>query len=501
MNKKFLNTSKYLISILVIIIFAFACINKNFENDLFFDIKTGQSILKYGLDFKDHFSFIPNLTYIYLHWIYDLFIFFVYNFGGWNGVFSFFLLVFSIFGLTVFFVNTNYTNKITSVFIALITIFMSSYAFQTRVQSITYLLFFIEIYLLEKLYVKGEKKYLFFLMAISILIVNIHMPLWLLYLIFCLPFVSEIAFYKLSTKINILNNFFSAEKPKNAKLFLITFFILIFTGLISPLKLHPYTFFTKTLFDSTYLFIGEMNKTVLFYYISEIILLLLIFIGMFTKTVKYKFRDFLITVGLFVFSLIAVRNVVFFLIITPTLYVKNFYTEYKFRFNKFSSISKKINFNVVSIFTIISLIIIYVSMFFSLYNKSFDYNIKNNYPDKIVNYIRKNFDYNNLKIYADYGYGSYIEFYNLPSFIDSRSEVYNNKFNNSYNILNDYISIKQFNKYKKIFQKYDFDLAIVPTKGNLYYYLKSDPDYKKIFQEKEATDYTLFKKSTNFKSK
>ena len=230
MKKKSLSNRSEIISILLILMVAFSLILKVISNDLFFDLKTGESILKHGVDFKDHFSFIPNLTYIYHHWFYDLIVLGIYKYFRWHGLFILFLLMYSLFGISLFFVNKNYSNKFIATIVAIYTMIITAYAFQFRVQSISYLLFFWEVCILEKLYKTGNKKYSFFLVIISIIIVNIHMPLWILCLILFLPYLVESLLCLISKKHTSLECMMFLEQPKNTKLLIITFFILVFNN-------------------------------------------------------------------------------------------------------------------------------------------------------------------------------------------------------------------------------------------------------------------------------
>ena len=65
-----------------------------FENDTFYTIKVGESILKHGLDMVDHFSWIPNLSYTYPHWLFDVPIYLVHNAFGNLGIHIFVIISF-----------------------------------------------------------------------------------------------------------------------------------------------------------------------------------------------------------------------------------------------------------------------------------------------------------------------------------------------------------------------------------------------------------------------
>ena len=349
MDKKISKKLTIIMSLLIIFIFALILIPKFFQNDLFFDLKTADSILKYGIDFKDHFSFIPNLTYIYHHYLYDLMIYPIYNIFGYNGIFVLFLIIFSLFGVCVFYVNNKITdNKIVSVIVSIMTLLGCSYAFQSRVQSITYILFFLEVYFINKLYDTGKKKYSIYILIISILIANMHMPLWIFSVVLFLPFIFEFLVKHIVDKFKLgkfLTDKIVIKYPKNKKIILVTFVLLLLSGLVTPLKLYPYTFFTKSLFNNTYSFIGEMQKTVLIDNIYGLYLILLLIIIMCIKDTKIKLRDLTLAIGLFLFMLIAVRNIVYLNIFYLTIIVKIVYESFKvpkLKFNLFKNIDKNI---------------------------------------------------------------------------------------------------------------------------------------------------------------
>ena len=112
MKKKIEFVSKFFPYILGILIVTFILIQKFSQNDLYFDIRTGKDILKYGIDFKDHFSFIPGLKYLYHHWFYDLIVYFIFTKFSYVGIFIFFYSLFALFGLILFKTNYKFDNNI-----------------------------------------------------------------------------------------------------------------------------------------------------------------------------------------------------------------------------------------------------------------------------------------------------------------------------------------------------------------------------------------------------
>ena len=490
---KKINIENLIITLLILIV-PITIYGNLFENDLFFDIKTGESILKYGIDFKDHFSFHHNLIYLYHHWLYDLIIFFIYKIFNYNGIRIFFVLINSLFGFIYFNALNKYSpNKIFSAIITLFILIITNYAFQSRVQSITYILFFLEIIYLNKLYAQGKKKDIFILSTISILILNLHMPLWILFVILLLPYLFEATLYLIHNRKSELKKESLIEKTKNYKITIICFLIILFTGLITPLKLNSYTFFIKVLKSNSYSFISEMQKTILFYHYWVWIILLIFIILTYSKLLRIKIRDFMLVIGLFVFSLLANRNVIYFLIVCPFIIIKSIEYEKISNTNLIKKIKCMLNNShktIIKIFSIVFISIIYIFNikinFINITKK-----INDAYPDKTVLYIKKNLDYKNIKQYNDFNYGSYLEFYNIPVFIDSRAEVYVKNFNGGKDIVSDYLKTNDMKSYKEVFKKYKFNYAIVETNSNINYYLSINTNWKLIFKEK---GFRLYKK-------
>lgn len=488
---------------IIIMIFSFSFISKLIENDLFFDIKTGQTLLKFGVDFKDHFSFIPDLIYIYHHYLYNLLIYFIYNFFGYNGVFIFFYLCFSVFGLLIFYVNNKQSsNKVSSLFITLFTMYICCYAFQSRVQSLTYCLFYLEVYFINMLYDTGQRQYSLYLILLGILIANLHMPLWIFSIILFLPYIFQLYFKKSIDKFKKINSIISnkliIEYPKNQKTFIFTFIVILLTGFLTPLRLYPYTFFTKSLFNNDYLFIYEMKTTALLYYKWEIILILIFIVGSYTKYFKVKLYDLSLFLGLFIFSLICRRNVIYFYIFVPTIIFRTVcFSKKKIDFEiitKLKEMFYKVNSKVVLIFSSISLTMISIFCIIDMDFKNYNYGIDDRFPVKSVEYIKENLDYKNIRLYNQFNYGSYLEFNDIPVFVDSRAEVYLEEFNGGKDIIGDYLDAFDYDKYKDIFDKYQFDYALVYRDNELYYYLENDDDFQVIFEEDY---YILYEKIIN----
>ncbi|MBQ8131118.1 MAG: hypothetical protein IJ193_01355, partial [Bacilli bacterium] len=297
---------EYVLALLVAALMTLKLIDGAYiQNDIFFDLKTGESILKYGVDFKDHFSFIPNLIYTYHHWLYDVIFYLLYKKFGFVMIKYLFTGIFFFFGSVVFYVNKRLTNSnLLGTIVMYLTFFLATHFLQTRVQSITYGLLLLEYLCIDQLYQKGKKRYFIPLFLIGIIIANLHMPVWILSLVFFLPFLAEMILYYIAKLWKKKNNY-EIDNTANWLYLLIAFAIVAVTGLCTPLKLYPYTFFLKCMNNDTYTFINEMQKTALITYKNQLIMMVIGVIGVYLKIFKLKIRDFCYLIGLFLMSLMA----------------------------------------------------------------------------------------------------------------------------------------------------------------------------------------------------
>ena len=487
MKKKIIKVLPYA---LIIMIVCLMLISKTSQNDLYFDLKSGKQILKYGLDFQDHFSFIKGLKYVNNHYLYNLIILVVFNIKSFSSLFIFYLSLYILLGFMVFYVVNKYTNnKNISLITSLLTVLNMRIFYTTRVQSLSFIIFYLEFYYLNCLYDTGKKKYSIYLILLSILLVNLHMSVWIIYPVLFLPFFQEQILIELkNTKFTkIISKKITYNSCKNKRLFTLTFILSVLVGVLSPYKLLPYTFFIKTIGNKCYEIIVEMQKTVLFSNTSYLFFLLFSVLIVTLLNIKIKVRDVCYIFGLSILAFMANRHTSYFLLIVPTIIgmiMGNYLTKIKINCIKLK------NYHLVVINVI--LLCTFIILLNGINLKKFDYNEKNEYPVKTVKYIKANLNYKKIRMFNEFNYGSYLEYNDIKVFIDSRAEVYIKEFNGGKDIMNDYIKVEDYQSYKFIFDLYNIDYALVFKNSPIYYYLSKDDDFLIIMEENEK--YILFKK-------
>ena len=172
-----------IVSIIIILMICAAFTSRSFQNDTFYTIKVGESIVKNGIDMKDHFS-IHKLAYTYPHWLYDVITYKLYQLGGLEGLYQFTILIFMIIGIIFYLMNIKKNKSyFVSLLFSILAMIMLARFVTARAQLITYLLFLIEIIFIENLLQDGKKWNLICLFLISILIANLHAAVWPFYFI------------------------------------------------------------------------------------------------------------------------------------------------------------------------------------------------------------------------------------------------------------------------------------------------------------------------------
>ena len=160
----------------------------------------------------------------------------------------------------------------------------------------------------------------------------------------------------------------------------------------------------------------------------------------FPKT-KINLADLFMISGLFLMSLVARRSIaylVFIGIIPLTRLIIDFIGDYKCKLLD-EGYRGFMSYKSAKVFVFVFTIIIFGTAIFFNFSRN---NLVDEYtyPIKACDYLLENVNTENMRLFNDFNYGSYIEFRGIPAFIDSRSEVYTKEYNDT-NILEDTINI------------------------------------------------------------
>lgn len=469
-------------SITIIILLCIAFTVKTFQNDTFYTIKVGESIVENGLDMKDHFSW-HKLDYTYPHWLYDIIIYKIYDIGGLHALYITAIVTFIIIGLTFYFINLKRNKSyFVSLLFSILAIIMLARFIAIRAQLISYLLFLLEIFFIEQLLETGKKRYGIGLFILCLLIANLHAAVWPFYFVLMLPYLFEylVAFItdkiKQKPKLGIFTNKIELEKNKNIKYLGLIFLISLFLGLLTPIGDVPYTYFIKILEGDTMEYIEEHKALVLIQNLFVIGYLFIMLIPLIFTKVKVRLSDLAMMGGLLLMSFMSVRHIAF-LGIIGMFYLCRLICN----IGKINS-QQVLDFILpwYGIFIVTITIVITSGIVYNINSKQ-EYIDEMTYPVKMVDYMEEKLDMKEVKLYNEYDFGSYLLYRNIPVYIDSRSDLYTKPFNHKTDIFDECMKITE--NYGRVFKKYNITHILIYKDTELNQILAASPNYELVHKE------------------
>ena len=495
---------------------------------------------------KDPFSWHQDLSYTYPHWAYDVCTYFIYNAFGMTGIYITTCILTVILGISLYFVNTKLAkNKIISFIVTIGAMYFIRGYIAARAQLVTFILFVLTIFLIEKFLETKKKRYATGLIAIPIIIANFHVAVFPFYFILYLPYIAEyiiasfgetIIYRKTSIKqlkrkiktlskkqgneeiINKLQQELTELEEKvdkikikrskelqnpykirlnrntNVRWLVLIMIVCMFAGLLTPLGDTPYTYLLKTMQGNTTQNINEhlpmniSNET-------EVMCVLIGFLAImiFTKT-KIRLCDLFMLGGLFYLMISSRRQVTMFMLICSIIFNK-FIVELIQSYTKIKieNIEKKV---VTIIGTLVLTILMLVWSYYLVKDKKDNkYIDESTYPVQACDYIIQNVDLGKSRFYNEYNYGSYMLYRGIPVFIDSRADLYVPEFSGKEeDIFMDFIDTSSIGKfYGDTFEKYGITHVITykNSKMNMIITKTQSSKYEELYSDKYFVVYKI----------
>lgn len=470
------------------------------------------------------------------------------------------IILASILGILIYYINNKLTkNKLVSFFITMFAMYLLGGFIAARAQLVTFILFALTILFIENFLETKKKRYLICLILISIAIANIHVAVWPFFFVIFLPYVAEyiiawvaeknlIQRFKVFNKKDIVKSLekkfdkqtdelkkevlkqelektkesltleqekFEKVKEKSERLrenpykikvtknnavigLVLVMIICAFTGLLTPLGDTPYTYLVKTMQGNTTASISEHLPLTLYNdKATMIILALLLFMLIFTDT-KIKLRDLFMIVGLTYLAFMSRRQISLLILIGGFIFAKILtYLVEKYDSEGCKNFISFMTTIIGRIFTIIVVVLVALAIYKPKINSR--YINSSSYPVEASTWILENLDVENIRLYNEYNYGSYLLFRGIPVFIDSRADLYAPEFNGTKNeegkyegrdIFSDYINISSIGTYYETkFEEYDITHVIVVKKAKLNMFLSRNENYKELYSDDNFVIY------------
>ena len=275
--------------------------------------------------------------------------------------------------------------------------------------------------------------------------------------------------------------------------------ICIFTGFLTPLGTTPFTYLPKTMEGNTMDSISEHLPLTLINDIETLtVLVLFLLILIFTDT-KIKLRDLFMLAGLVLMAFMSRRQVSMFVLIGGFIFAKLLVGL----INKYDKNGTEQAIKVITTwYGKIIAILLGILISFTFYDGKPNSPIvsTSSYPVKACDYILENVDVENMRVFNEYNYGSYMLYRGIPVFIDSRADLYTPQFNGTKgedgkyrgkDIFSDYINTTNISTYyETTFEKYDITHVLIKDNSKLNMFLKRDEEhYKKLYEDDNFVFY------------
>ena len=204
----------------------------------------------------------------------------------------------------------------------------------------------------------------------------------------------------------------------------------------------------------------------------------------FTDT-KIRLCDLFMLGGLTVLTFMSRRQESMFIVICLPIFVR-LVTAFlnKYDTKAIEKMTKAITSVCGVIITICTILILSMFMYNTRYKD--EYVSSSSYPVQASEWIIENLNLEEIKLYNEYNFGSYLLHKEIPVFIDSRADLYLPEYNKDVHIFDDFLNISGLStkNLEGLFNKYGFTHFIVNSKAKLTIYLDAKPDeYSKIYSD------------------
>ena len=483
--------------------------------------------------------------------------------GGFTAIYIATVMLSITLGIIIYIVlNKICKNEVVSFFITLAMMYLMKSYITARAQLVTYILFILTILFIEKFLETKKKRYAIGLIVIPIIIANVHLAVWPFYFVLYLPYIVEyilvilsdadiyrklkLKYYKkeiinLENKKNKISDNEQNEKYKkyvekikiakekldslqkrikeieekrkerrshpykiilkkndNVKWLILIMVICAFTGLLTPLGDTPYTYLPKTMAGNTMENISEHLPLTLIQDIKTLVVIVLFILILMFTDVKIKLRDLFMIAGLVLLAFMSRRQVSMFVLIGGIVFAKLLVALLQ-KYDKEGT--NKLITVMTTVYGQIIIILLGILISFMLYRGKINSPIVNesSYPVEACDYILNNLDVENIRIYNEYNYGSYMLYRGIPVFIDSRADLYTPEFNGVKNeegkyegrdIFTDYLNISSIaTYYENKFESYDITHLLIRKNSKLNLLLSRDINYKSLYDDKNFILY------------
>lgn len=284
------------------------------------------------------------------------------------------------------------------------------------------------------------------------------------------------------------------KKNPNVKWLIVLMLICSLTGFLTPTGATAYTYLYKTMIGNTVENINEHLPLTLSENTPDMCaIILLLSLITFTK-IKIRLSDLFMIGGLTYLMFMSKRQVTMLALVGSIIVNRMVVQAIKiYEFDNIKKSSKKIFYCAFTVFATVS--IIFISKDYIENKKDDEFVNEKTYPVQAADWILNNLDVQNIKLFNEYNYGSYLLYKGIPVFIDSRADLYAPEFNGlSDDIFMDFINTSNISKYYgKTFKNYGITHVLVYKNSKIKMLIdNADKEkYKKIYSDDHFVIYEV----------
>ena len=469
----------------LIILMFIPCIFVMFENldsDIWFLLNHGRYVLENGIPHIEPFTIHQGFEFVMQQWLSASIFWIIYSTFGAVGLKFLVMLCYGLIVLVIYKlcmkISGDYffvSYSVSLVISAMLIMFMT-----TRPYIFSILIFVLELYFLESFILSNNKKYLYLLPVLSVLLINLHAAMWPMLFVIIVPyFIDSFKF-----RIGPLSG-----QGYEKKSLLLAIGTMILVGFLNPYGIEAMTYLFRSYgYEEINMIVDEMKPPFINtgfgmkVYGSMLIVVLLYCVYRKGTT---KLRYTLLTLGTAYMAISSSKSLLFFVIcgLFPlTYYLKGFVPPVKQNNVKKTMFLRKILIGIIMLLILVSV--------YKFQESSVIINHEYKLLNDTIHFVLEQKDAKKVKLYTGYNDGGIAEFQGIPSYIDARAEVFLKSNNKKEDIMKEYIQMQAGSiYYKDVLDKYKFTHLIVTENDILYTYLKHDKDYEISYSNEK---YTLF---------
>lgn len=468
--------------ILLLVFLPCLILSLHLNNDIWFLLNSGRYVLQHGIPTIEPFTLHQNFSFVMQQWLSAIIFWAIYSKLGAFGVYALIFLLYCAIVAVICALSWHISGgNLAATFLAsLLSSAMLAMVMATRPTSFTLLILICELYLTERFISSSKIKFLLPLPVLSALLVNLHAAMWPVQFVLLLPYMIDAFRFKLWV-------FQGQGYPK--RYFFPAIALMVAAGFLNPYGWSAMTYLFRSYgYQEISFLVTEMQPPNISDATGLVIfgaLFLVLAFYLLKKERNTKLRYALLTLGTTVLMLSATRSAAFFAIcgFFPLAYLMRDVTLPN------SKISSKKG--------VLKLRIILIALLALVASGVTAWQINTSSKEKQLPEVADAVDYlveqeprENMRLYVGYNDGGYAEFMGLKPYIDPRAEVFVKANNNTYDVMKEYYQMLNGQTYyKTLLDKYQFTHILVCKEEILYVYLPHDPDYERVYLDKEYAVY------------